>query len=195
LWSSRKPVSHLVHWSFEEDPQRAFTCPDWSALFDGALRKHPSAVSNRRAISRFAIEALSDVSASSAAQTAILARQRCKLPILIGGFLLLTVISAAVTGSYFARRSEATFRPLVFGPGYVASARFTLDGHNVIYGASWSGKPLEVFQGSTAGPGSRNLGLPPGNVSGIASNGDLALSLGRHPLFQGSALGPLLARP
>ena len=72
------------------------------------------------------------------------------------------------------------FHQLIFGRGFIETARFTPDGQNVVYGASWNGKPFEIFTTGLDGLESRSLGLPPANILGIGANGQMAVSLGMH---------------
>ena len=69
---------------------------------------------------------------------------------------------------------------MIFGRGFIETARFTPDGQNVVYGASWNGKPFEIFTTGLDGLESRSLGLPPANILGIGANGEMAVSLGMH---------------
>ena len=61
---------------------------------------------------------------------------------------------------------EPVFHQLVFGRGFIETARFTPDGQNVVYGASWNGKPFEIFTTGLDGLESRSLDLPPGEHPG-----------------------------
>jgi Tol biopolymer transport system component len=145
----------------------------------------------------FAVEALSGVSSGKAAQPAISApsvfwRRARRRAAWIGAALLLAVaVIAFVTGVKFATKPSPTFKQLAFGPGYVSSARFTPDGANVVYGAAWNGKPLEIFSTRLDGVESRSLGLPPADVLAASASGDMAILLGRHHFFQWMTTGTL----
>jgi hypothetical protein len=144
----------------------------------------------------FAIEALSGLS-SSKALPPVAGPSRLKRPA-----LWVTVAAVAVAagvafyvGTKFSARSEPVFRQLAFGPGYVSSARFTPDGANVLYGAGWNGKPLEIFSTRLDGFESRSLGLPSADVLAISESGDMAILLGRHHFFQWMTIGTLARAP
>jgi eukaryotic-like serine/threonine-protein kinase len=61
----------------------------------------------------------------------------------------------------------------------------------VVYGASWNGKPFEIFTAGLDGLESRSLGLPPANILGIGANGQMALSLGMHHTVNWMTTGTL----
>ena len=86
---------------------------------------------------------------------------------------------------------EPTFRQLIFGRGFIETARFTPDGQNVVYGASWNGKPFELFTTGLDGLESRSLGLPSANILGIGANGEMAVSLGMHHTLSWMTTGTL----
>lgn len=93
-------------------------------------------------------------------------------------------IAAAAGGGFLVARSSQghagssapppSYRPLTFRKGQVLSARFSADGHTVVYGASWEGAPAELFTARAEGPGSRPLGLS-ADVLSVSSKGELAL--------------------
>ena len=77
-----------------------------------------------------------------------------------------------------AALSQLSFKRLTFRRGTVHSARFTPDGHGVVYAAAWEGKPLElmwVFGGATE---SRPLGITGANLFAISRNSELAIARG-----------------
>jgi hypothetical protein len=89
----------------------------------------------------------------------------------------------AFAGFFLGQRSgespPASFRRLTFRRGYVYSARFAPDGQTVIYGASWSGTPVQLFSTRPGSPESLPFSLPSADVLSISGSGELALSLGR----------------
>lgn len=144
----------------------------------------------------FAIEALSEsASATSAPQIAVGTNSRRAW--LVAGIvgLALCVAAAVWAASSLTRPSPAQFTSLVFGPGYISSARFTPGAASVVYGAAWNGKHSKLFEVKTDGTGQRSLGLPPAEVMGVSENGDLAISLDRHHQFQWVAAGTLARAP
>jgi hypothetical protein len=70
------------------------------------------------------------------------------------------------------------FTQLTFRRGYIANARFSPDGRNVLYGATWDGRPFQVFSTQADSPESRPLDVPPGSILAISHTGELALLIG-----------------
>jgi Tol biopolymer transport system component len=142
----------------------------------------------------FALEALAaGPSSGSSRETAIPTPEKSRWP----AMLLLAVAALALgAGGVFAgfklRKPIApSFHQLIFGRGFIETARFTPDGQNVVYGASWNGKPFEIFTTGLDGLESRSLGLPPANILGIGANGQMAVSLGMHHTLYWMTTGTL----
>ncbi len=129
----------------------------------------------------FALEALSAPTSTSAREAAIPARENRRwIPVLAIAAAAMALGAGGFAGFKLRAPIEPTFRQLIFGRGFIETARFTPDGQNVVYGASWNGKPFEIFTTGLDGLESRSLGLPPANILGIGSNGEMAVSLGMH---------------
>jgi Tol biopolymer transport system component len=72
------------------------------------------------------------------------------------------------------------FRQLTFRRGTIPSARFAPDGHTIVYGAYWDGRPVQLFSVRPESPESSALPLPGADILSISSAGEMALSLGRE---------------
>ena len=89
----------------------------------------------------------------------------------------------ALAGAFLAGRRTAppsipTYRQITFRRGLATSGRFTPDGKTVVYAASWDDAAApEIYSVRTDAPESRSLGLPPGQVAGVSSKGELAMLL------------------
>jgi dipeptidyl aminopeptidase/acylaminoacyl peptidase len=99
---------------------------------------------------------------------------------------------AAVAGGFLAGRRSATvhiptFRQITFRRGIASSGRFTPDGKTVVYSARWDGGSCEIYSVRTDAPESRSLGLPPGQVVGVSSKGELAMLLTESFLYPQAA--------
>jgi Tol biopolymer transport system component len=110
--------------------------------------------------------------------------------------VLITATAVAFAGVFFVaarvlKTETPRFRQLIFGRGYISSARFTPDGNNVIFGGAFFGHPRELFSTRLDGRAWRSLDLPPADILGIARNGEMAISLGRHNFFQWMVVGTL----
>jgi serine/threonine protein kinase len=72
----------------------------------------------------------------------------------------------------------AEYRPVTYRRGVVSSARFTPDGHNFVYSASWEAEPYRVFLGRTESPDARDLELEAARILSISRAGDMAVVFG-----------------
>jgi serine/threonine protein kinase/Tol biopolymer transport system component len=79
-----------------------------------------------------------------------------------------------------SRSSPPVFRQLTFRRGTIYSARFAPDGHTIVYGAYWDGRPVQLFSVRPESPESSPLSLPGADILSISSAGEMALSLGRR---------------
>jgi Tol biopolymer transport system component len=70
-----------------------------------------------------------------------------------------------------------TFQRVTFRRGGLGSARFAPDGRTIVYGARWEGRPMRVYSTRTDSPESRLFDLPPANILGISSSGEMAILL------------------
>ncbi len=74
-----------------------------------------------------------------------------------------------------------TYFRLTFERGTVYSARFAADGRNVVYDASWKGRPMEIYTTLADAAQARSLGMTAAHLLGISRNNELALVLrGEH---------------
>lgn len=93
------------------------------------------------------------------------------------------------------KTTPPTFRQLIFGRGYISSARFTPDGQSVVFGGAFFGHSRELFSTRLDGRAWRSLDLPPADILGIARNGEMGISLGRHNFYQWMVVGTLGEAP
>jgi len=71
-----------------------------------------------------------------------------------------------------------SYQALTFRRGVVHSARFAPDGHTIVYSAAWNGDQSRVFVTRSDSPESRPLDPVNVNLLGVASTGELAISVG-----------------
>ena len=69
------------------------------------------------------------------------------------------------------------FERLTFRRGIVWSARFAPDGHTVVFGAAWEGKPVELFETRVGSTESRSLGFESGSILAVSRAGEMAIAL------------------
>jgi serine/threonine protein kinase len=84
------------------------------------------------------------------------------------------VPDAAGTG---ASASDVSYQRVTFRRGAIWAARFTPDGHSVVYSASWEGKPLEMFWAHIGNPEARSLGFPHADMLSISPSNEIAMLL------------------
>jgi len=73
--------------------------------------------------------------------------------------------------------ADVSYQRITFRRGAIWSARFTPDGHSVIYSASWEGKPLELFWAHVGNPEARSLGFRDSDLLSISASNEMAVLL------------------
>jgi Tol biopolymer transport system component len=106
-------------------------------------------------------------------------RLRTWLPRVAGGLVLLAV--AVYLGHRLRTVQSPDYRRVTFERGTVYSARFTPDGRTVVYGASWSGRPLQIYATIPDSLRARPLELADAYLLGISRGSELALTLHGRP--------------
>ena len=175
------PVRWIVERCLAKDPEERYASTKDLARDLKSLRDH-----------------LSETSASGGMEAAepVRARRRgwllpAALALLLGaGLAVLAVKQLDLLAPEPLRYQRITFRR-----GAIGGARFAQDGKTVVYGASWDGAPMEIFSTNPESPESKSLGLPSANVLAVSSAGELAISLGWHPVVGWEATGTLARVP
>ena len=96
-----------------------------------------------------------------------------------------------VPGEGPAKAPFPRFKRLTFRRGSISGARFSPDGHSVVYGAAWEGRPFEIFTSRPESPESRSLGLPPADLHAVSPSGEMAISLEHRYKYCWKASGTL----
>ena len=91
--------------------------------------------------------------------------------------------------------SAPLYHEITFRRGEIRSARFAPDGQTILYSASWQGNPVEIFAARQGTVESRSLGLGRAELMGVSSTGEMALSLGSHPIGTWVNVGTLARAP
>ena len=171
----------------KEDPPElsttgAHVSPAIDRIIRRCLEKNAAArFQNARDLS-FALDGLSGTSASQALAGAAAARSPRRSILMAAAIVALLGLMTAL---FFVGRwsrpdpAQPTMRQLTFSNGTVRSARFAPDGQTIVYGAAWDGRPLKLFQRRLDGAESVPLEFPDGDLLGVSSKGELAISLGR----------------
>ena len=173
------PVRWIVERCLAKDPEERYASTKDLARDLKSVRDH-----------------LTETSASGAFETAEPLKQRRRgwlVPAALAFFLGAGVALVVASAFGFFEPSPPRFQRLTFRRGAVVTARFAPDGVSVVYGASWDGNPVEIFTARPESPESKSLGLPSANLLSVSRQGELAISLGWHPLVGWESTG-LLAR-
>jgi Tol biopolymer transport system component/predicted Ser/Thr protein kinase len=120
------------------------------------------------------------------------------LPVLISCGFLVAVAIGLVVGKRLWGSSAASaplYHEITFRRGEIRSARFAPDGQTILYSAAWQGNPVETFSARQGMVESRSLGLGRAELLAISSTGEMALSLGSHPVGTWINVGTLARAP
>ena len=172
------PVRWIVERCLAKDPEERYASTKDLARDLVTVRGHLTETSGSGAL---------------AAAEPIKIRRRSIVPAVLA-FLVgagLALLAAKTLGLF--QEPPPRFQRLTFRRGAIVTARFAPDGVTVVYGASWDGNPTELFTARPESPESKSLGLPPANLLSVSRQGELAISLGWHPLIGWESTG-LLAR-
>jgi serine/threonine protein kinase len=132
----------------------------------------------------FNLESLSEISASSAVVRAVKAPRHWfgVLPV-VTGLLLAAVIAAP----WLWPRNQPTvpaFHRLTYQMGTVNSARFSPDGHTVVYSASWQGRPSQIYSTRAEFPQPQDTGIQGARVAAVSTNNEIAFVINNAGLAE-----------
>jgi Tol biopolymer transport system component/predicted Ser/Thr protein kinase len=194
----------IVNKTLEKD--RELRCQTAAELRADLKRLKRDADSSRAGASAFATSNAATVSRASGSSPAVAAKasegmapgKRRLLPVMIGFGLLLALAAGLLAGKRLWGSSETAaplYHEITFRRGEVRSARFAPDGQTILYSASWQGNPVEVFAARQGTVESRSMGLGRAELLGVSSTGEMALSLGSHPVGTWVNVGTLARAP
>jgi serine/threonine protein kinase len=191
-FESRSSVE-TMHAVLNEDPPELdprASPPALSAIVRRCLEKRQEQRFQSAADLAFALRALTP-SSSSTAQGPIAIPRRRWVPwaaAIAAGVLLFAAGYLART--WTTRRTLQQFQRITFRKGLINNARFTPDGRNIIYEASWEGGPSRIYLAIPGNPNSRDLGIPPSSsLLAISSKEELAYTDASGNLMRGSISG------
>src|SRR5437867_4760777 len=78
-----------------------------------------------------------------------------------------------------AAPAAQTYRRITYRDGAIYGARFAPDEQGICYGASWDGRPMELYWSYPGNPEARPLGHVRTDLLSIAATGEMAVSRGR----------------
>jgi serine/threonine protein kinase len=118
---------------------------------------------------------------------------RSRWPLWLATAVLL--IAAGALLANFLRQSPApTYRRVTFERGTVYSARFTSDGQSLVYGASWNGRPLQIYFAPADSVSARPLDFTSASLLAVSRSNELSLVLGGNHGARLEFVGGTLAR-
>ncbi len=103
-------------------------------------------------------------------------------PLAYIGAALVIAAAAFFLGQQRGTMPPPRFHRLTYRSGTIFNARFSPDGQTIFYGARWSGLPMTLFSVRADSPESRDLGFGVADILSVSRNGQLAISLHRHPI-------------
>ena len=80
------------------------------------------------------------------------------------------------------RLSEIRLERLTYERGDLTNAAFCPDGESLVYSARWKGEPSRIYWQRIGQRHSRALGLPPGELRDVSSDGQLLFTFGEGPV-------------
>jgi serine/threonine protein kinase len=133
----------------------------------------------------FYLTNLLEISGSSTALRA----SKTRPPWRIGLIAVASVLAGLIAGTLLWRREPnpaPVFSRLTYQVGNVDSARFSPDGHTVVYSAAWNGLPLQLFSTRAEFPQPQPLGIEGARVRAVSASNQIAVVL--HPGTANSTL-------
>ena len=164
--------------------------PALSSIIRRCLEKRPEQRFQSAADLAFALHALTPSSSSTAPGPVAVPRRRW-----ITWAVAIAAGAALFAAGYFARTFATRptlqqYQRITFRKGLINNARFTPDGRNIIYEASWEGGPSRIYLAIPGNPNSRDLGIPPSSsLLAISSKEELAYADASGNLMRGSITG------
>jgi eukaryotic-like serine/threonine-protein kinase len=147
----------------------------------------------------FDLEASAGASSSSSGRAGTIAGTAGRRPRRFAAaailLLLLALPLAYRAGTHARSGSPPTFRPFTYRRGTIRAARFSPDGHTIVYGAAWQGEPIRLFSAGVENLESAPIALPGADIFAINPSGEMLISLGRHYLTTHHNVGTLAIAP
>jgi eukaryotic-like serine/threonine-protein kinase len=114
---------------------------------------------------------------------------------LVATCILLAAAAAFWFGSTTKKSPEPVFTRLTFRGGHVSSARFSPDGHTIVYSAAFGEEPLQIYTTRPDAPQSRELGLKNSSILAVSKQDELAITLNHQQQFANASGGTLARVP
>lgn len=110
------------------------------------------------------------------------------------------LILGALAAAFFLGKSSGqpgppSYQQLTFRRGTIYSARFALDGHTILFSATWTGNPVDIYEMRPETPESKPLGLTDAQVLAVSSTSEMAVLLNSSQLYHSVRRGTLARMP
>ena len=164
--------------------------PAVAAIVHRCLEKRPEQRFQSAADLAFALRSIGSASSAGQATLPVTPKRRWK-----PAAAAIVIAAALFAAGFLARswttaRAPARFQRITFHKGFVSNARFSPDGRNIIYEASWEDGPSRIYLSVPGNPNSRDLGVPPGSrLLAVSSKQELAYTDEAGNLMRGSISG------
>ena len=109
--------------------------------------------------------------------------------------ILLAAAAAFWYGSTTRKSADPVFTRLTFRGGHVSSARFSPDGHTIVYSAAFGEEPLQIYTTRPDAPQSRELGLKNSSILAVSKQDELAVTLNHQQQFANASTNTLARVP
>jgi serine/threonine protein kinase len=128
----------------------------------------------------FNLANLSEISGSSVAVRAVKGPRQWFTVLPVVTALLLTL---AIAGHWLWPRNRSVAAPvfhrLTYELGTVNSARFSPDGHTVVYSAAWEGQPSEIYSTRAEFPQAQAIGIQGARIASISGANEIAFLISK----------------
>ncbi len=128
----------------------------------------------------FNLANLSEISGSSVAVGAVKGPRQWFTVLPVVTALLLTL---AIAGHWLWPRNRSVAAPvfhrLTYELGTVNSARFSPDGHTVVYSAAWEGQPSQIYYTRAEFPQAQAIGIQGARIASISGTNEIAFLISK----------------
>jgi eukaryotic-like serine/threonine-protein kinase len=142
------------------------------------LEKKPEARFQSASDLAFALDALSSPGTSTGSLRPLKDQGKNRSRLLLAGVGVLALVIAALAATWFLHRpatGHPDFLKMTYRTAYVRHARFSPDGHTVVFDSTTDGKPTELVSTRTDTMVAQPLNVT-GSILDISSKGDLAMA-------------------